>query len=137
MQNRLAALLNWDAFAPVGGSREEVLTVADWTPRVDITEDEKEITVCAELPEMKKEDVKVTVDDGVLTISGERKIEKEDKQRKYHRIESEHGAFLRSFTLPAAVAADKVAAEFKSGVLHIHLPKNPRPAPSAVEIKVA
>jgi HSP20 family protein len=136
MQNRLASLLNWDPFRTNGG-KEETLTVAEWTPRVDIAEDEKEILVKAELPEMKKEDVKVTVDQGVLTISGERKLEKEEKTKKYHRIESEYGSFLRSFTLPEAVLADKVTAEFKEGMLKVHLPKDTKAAGKSVEIKVA
>jgi HSP20 family protein len=136
VQNRLASLWTLDPFRTNGG-KEETLTVAEWTPRVDIVEDEKEIVVKAELPEMKKEDVKVTVDQGVLTISGERRIEKEEKNKKYHRIESEYGSFLRSFTLPAAIVADKVSADFKDGVLKVHLPKDSKPGVKAVEIKVA
>ena len=134
MQNRLASLWNWDPFRTNGG--KEALTVAEWSPRVDIVEDEKEIVVKAELPEMKKEDVKVTVEDGVLAISGERKLEKEEKTKKYHRIESEYGSFMRSFTLPAAVLAEKVTADFKDGVLKVHLPKDVKAGSKAVEIKV-
>jgi len=135
MQNRLASLWNLDPLQGNGG-KGEMLTVAEWSPRVDISEDEKEIIVKAELPEMKKEDVKVTVDQGVLTISGERKLEKEEKNKKYHRIESEYGSFVRSFTLPAAILGDKVSADFKDGVLKVHLPKDKTPSPKAVEIKV-
>ena len=108
----------------------------EWSPSVDIVEDEKEILVKAELPEMKKEDVKVTVDQGVLTISGERKLEKEEKNKKYHRIESSYGSFLRSFTLPVAVLAEKVSAEFKDGMLKVHLPKDMSAGAKSVEIKV-
>ena len=136
MQNRLGSLWNLEPFRTNGGEKETLLA-AEWTPRVDIVEDEKEIVVKAELPEIKKEDVKVTVDDGVLTISGERKLEKEETTKKYHRIESEYGSFLRSFTLPAAVLADKVSAEFKDGMLKVHLPKETKPGTKAVEIKVA
>ena len=135
MQNRLASLWNWEPLR-LNGGKEERLTVAEWTPRVDIVEDEKEIVVKAELPEMKKEDVKVAVDEGVLTISGERRLEKEEKNKKYHRIETEYGSFLRSFTLPAAVIADKVTADFKDGMLKVHLPKETKPGAKAVEIKV-
>ena len=134
MQNRLASFWNWDPFR---GGEKETLTVAQWCPRVDIVEDDKEIIVKAELPEVKKEDVKVTVDEGVLTILGERKFEKEEKNKKYHRIESEYGSFSRSFTLPAAVQGDAVAAEFKDGVLKVHLPKETKPGSKAVEIKVS
>jgi HSP20 family protein len=136
MQNRLASLWNWDPFRGNGG-KEENLTVAEWSPRVDIVEDEKEIIVKAELPDLKREDVKVTVDEGVLTIAGERKLEKEEKNKRYHRIESEYGSFLRSFTLPAAILADKVTADFKDGMLKVHLPKDLRAAGKAVEIKVS
>jgi HSP20 family protein len=107
MQNRLPSLWNLEPFRTSGG-KEETLTVAEWSPRVDIVEDEKEIIVKAELPEMKKEDVKVTVEQGVPSISGERKHEKEEKNKKYHRVECEYGSFLRSFTLPAGVSGEKV-----------------------------
>jgi HSP20 family protein len=136
MQNRLASLWNLEPFRPSAG-KEETLTVAEWSPRVDIVEDEKEIIVKAELPEMKKEDVKVTVEQGVLSISGERKHEKEEKNKKYHRVECEYGSFLRSFTLPAGVSGEKVSADFKDGVLKVHLPKEAKAASKAVEIKVA
>lgn len=134
MQNRLGSIWNWDPFRSTSG--KEDLTVSEWMPRVDIAEDEKEFLVKAELPEMKKEDVKVTVEDGVLTISGERKAEKEEKNKKYHRVESEYGSFLRSFALPSAIQGDKVAAEFKDGVLKVHLPKDTKGTAKAVEIKV-
>jgi HSP20 family protein len=129
--------MNWEPFGLTAG-KEEKLTVSEWMPRVDIVEDEKEFLVKAELPEMKREDVKVTVEEGVLTITGERKLEKEEKGKKYHRVESEYGSFLRSFALPTAVVADKVAAEFKDGVLKVHLPKDVKAeAKKAVEIKVS
>jgi HSP20 family protein len=135
-QNRLASLWNLDPFRLKDG-QEETLTVSEWSPRVDIVEDDKEFLIKAELPEMKREDVKVTVDDGVLTISGERKIEKEEKNKRYHRIESDYGSFVRSFTLPPATLGDKVAAEFKDGMLKVHLPKDMKSASAkSVEIKV-
>ena len=135
MQHRLASLWNFEPARLNGG--EETLTIAEWSPCVDIAEDDKEILVKVSLPEMKKEDVKVRVVDGVLTISGERKLEKEEKNKRFHRIESAYGSFSRSFTLPAGVAAEKVAADFKDGVLKVHLPKNPAPASKGVEVKVA
>ena len=133
--NRLASLWNWEPLR-VNGGLEEALTVAEWSPRVDIVEDEKEFVVQAELPEMKREDVKVTVADGVLTISGERQQEKEEKNKKYHRIEREYGSFVRSFTLPAGASGDKVSADFKDGLLKVHLPKDAKAAAKSVEIKV-
>ncbi|MBL9212038.1 MAG: Hsp20/alpha crystallin family protein [Opitutaceae bacterium] len=135
MQNRLASLWGAD-LARTNGGKEEALAVAEWNPRVDIVEDEKEILVKAELPEMKREDVKVAVDQGVLTVSGERKLEKEEKDKKYHRIEREYGSFLRSFALPPTVVAEKVSAEFKDGMLRVHLPKNGKAGGKSVEIKV-
>jgi len=120
-----------------GNGESETLTIAEWSPSVDISEDDKEYAVNAELPDVKKEDVKVNVENGVLTITGERKFEKEEKNKKYHRIERAYGNFTRSFTLPEAVKADKVSAEFKDGVLHVRLPKDESAKPKSIEIKVA
>ena len=117
--------------------QEEPLAVAEWSPLVDISEDDKEYLIKAELPEVKKEDVKVTAEDGTLTIMGERKFEKEEKGKKYHRIERSYGNFTRSFTLPEAVKAEKVGAEFKDGILLIRLPKDERAKPKSIEVKVA
>jgi HSP20 family protein len=117
-------------------SGRESLTVADWAPTVDIAEDDKEYLIKAEIPEVDKKDVKVTVQEGVLTIQGERKQEKEENGRRFHRIERSYGSFVRSFSLPEDVAEDKVKAEFKDGVLFVHLPKAERPQPKAVEVKV-
>ena len=112
------------------------MTVSQWTPLVDIIEDNNEYLVKAELPELKKEEVKVSVENGELTISGERKCEKEEKNRKFHRIERSYGSFLRSFTLPESVSGDKVTAEFKDGLLMVHLPKDERAKPKTIEVKV-
>lgn len=113
------------------------MTVTEWAPSVDIVEDDKEWLVKADLPEVKKEDVRVTVEDGVLTITGERKFEKEEKDKKYHRIERSYGNFLRSFALPDAADGSKVNAEFKDGVLKVHLPKSEKTKPKTVEVKVS
>src|SRR5438445_7792369 len=106
-------------------------------PVADVTKDEKEYLIKAELPELKKEDVKVTVENGVLTISGERKFEKEEKKKKYHRVERGYGSFVRSFSLPDDADANKVKAEFKNGMLTIHLPKNEKAKPKQIEVNVA
>lgn len=136
LNNRLGTLFGR---APVrkDGTKEETMTIAEWAPLVDIIEDEKEYLIKAELPEIKKEDVKVRVENGVLTISGERTYEKEDKGRKYHRIERAYGSFERSFTVPEDADASKVNAEFKDGVLKVHLAKDEKAKPKAVEVKVA
>lgn len=115
---------------------KEMLTVADWAPSVDISETEEEFQIKAELPEVKKEDVKVTLESGVLTLQGERKYEREEKGRKIHRVERSYGQFVRSFALPDFVDETKVKAEFKDGVLSLHLPKSERAKPKAIEVKV-
>jgi HSP20 family protein len=119
-----------------GNGGKEALTVAQWTPLVDITEDEKEYLIKAELPEMKKEDVRLTVENDVLAISGERKFEKEEKGRKYHRVERAYGSFVRSFSLPEDADGSKVTAGFNDGMLQVHLPKSVKAKPKAIEIKV-
>ncbi|MBX3303287.1 MAG: Hsp20/alpha crystallin family protein [Nitrospira sp.] len=116
---------------------KETMIVADWTPSVDISETESEYQIKAEIPDVKKEDVKVTLEDGVLTIQGERKYEKEEKGKKYHRIERSYGSFVRTFSLPDVIDDDKVQAEFKDGVLNLHLPKSEKAKPKAIEVKVA
>ena len=103
----------------------------------DITEDDKEYLIKAELPEMSKEDVKVTVENGVLTIAGERKFEKEEKKKKYHRVERGYGSFVRTFALPEDADADRVKAQFKQGILEVHLPKNEKAKPKQIEVNVA
>lgn len=121
----------------VGDGGKEALTTVDWTPSVDISETEKEYIIKAELPEVKKEEVKVAVQEGVLTIQGERKQEKEEKNKKFHRIERSYGAFLRSFTIPDDADETKVSAEFKEGILIVHLAKSEKAKPKSIEVKVA
>ena len=116
---------------------KEMLTVADWAPTVDISEIEGEYLIKAELPGVEKDGVKITLEDDVLTLQGERKQEKEEKGRKYHRIERSYGRFVRSFTLPDSVDEAKVSAEFKDGVLSLHLPKTEKAKSKAIEVKVA
>ena len=135
LESRLASLLGTREATCHGG--KEALTVAQWSPLVDITEDDKEYLIKAELPDMKKEDVRLTVENEVLAISGERNFEKEEKGKKYHRIERAYGSFVRSFSLPEDADGGKVTAEFKDGMLHVHLPKSQKAKPKAIEIKVA
>jgi len=116
---------------------EENITVPEWAPAVDILEDEKEYLIKVELPEVAKEDVKVTVEGGTLTLSGERKAEKEEKGRKYHRVERFYGRFERSFSLPEDAEAGKVNAEYKDGVLRVHLAKSEKSRPKQIEVKVS
>lgn len=108
----------------------------EWSPAADISETDKEYLVKAELPGVKREDVKVSLDEGVLTLEGERKQEKEEKGRKMHRVERFYGAFCRSFSLPADADAGGIRAESKDGLLNVHIPKSKVQKPKAVEIRV-
>lgn len=135
MQNRILRALH---FGPANQLAEagDGGTKVQWSPRVDISEDEDLYLIKAELPEVSKDDVKVTVENGVLTISGERRFEKEEKTRKYHRIERSYGNFIRSLSMPEDADADKVAAEFKDGVLRVTLPKSEARKPKQIEVLV-
>lgn len=115
---------------------QEVMTLADWAPRVDISESDEEYVIKVELPEVRREDVKVAVNQGVLTIQGERNMEREEKNKKYHRVERAYGSFARSFTLPENVEEDSIRARHKDGMLYLHLAKSERAKPRAVEIEI-
>lgn len=134
LQNRLTAIWNRKPIRTNGGG-EESLTVSEWTPAVDIVEDEREFLIKVELPEIKREDVRITVENGILTLTGERKADHENKTRKFHRIEREFGSFTRSFSLPVGTSGEKVTADFKDGLLKVHLPKDAKATPKAIEIK--
>lgn len=136
LENRLANVFGRLPARP-NGEKEETMTTSEWAPLVDILEDDKEYMVKAELPEMKKEDVKVTVEDDILSIKGERKFDKEEKEKKYHRIERAYGTFQRYFRLPEVVDGSKSAAEFKDGVLTVRLPKSEKAKSKTVEVKVS
>jgi HSP20 family protein len=135
LHNRLSSLFGRTP-AGLGEGKEESITVAEWAPLVDITEDDKEYIIKTELPEVKKEDVKVSVENSLLTIVGERKFEKE-KNKKYHRVERAYRRFIRGFVLPEGVDPDKVNAEFRDGVLKVHLAKSEQTKPKQIEVKVA
>lgn len=107
-----------------------------WAPAANISETDAEYLIKAELPEVSKEDVKVTVDDGVITISGERRNELEHKDEKQHRIESFYGSFARSFRLPEDADVGAIQAESKNGVLKVRVPKQPAARPRTVEVQV-
>src|SRR5205809_7667908 len=119
-----------------GTGETHSLAVADWSPEVDISQDEQEYLLKADLPEIKKDDLRVTVEDGILCVSGERKSEKEDQKRKFHRVERSYGSFRRSFTLPADTDSKKVTAEFRDGVLKVHLPTTAIAKTKALQVKV-
>jgi len=121
VSNRLNQLFR---HTPVRGeSGSEMLAVADWMPSVDISETDAAYLVKGEIPGVNKEDVKVTLQDGMLTIQGERKQEKEEKGKKFHRVECSYGSFVRSFRVPDDADQNTVKAEFKDGMLNVTLPK--------------
>jgi HSP20 family protein len=134
-QNRFTTLFNR---IPLKGEelKEETLATTQWMPAVDIIEDEKEYLIKAELPDVRREDVHVNIQDGILALAGERKLEKEEKGKKFHRVERAYGWFNRTFELPMDVNPAKILAEFKDGVLKVHLPKSEEAKPKAIEVKV-
>jgi HSP20 family protein len=107
-----------------------------WTPPCDIYEDGEEIVVRAELAGVEPKDVDIRFENGVLTLKGDRKLEKEEQRENYHRLEISYGTFTRSFSLPAVVDPEKIRAESKQGVLLIHLPKKPEAKPKSIQVKV-
>ena len=120
-----------------GGTLEDgSLGSSVWTPAVDVEERDDEYQVKVELPGVNKDDVKITMQDNVLTIRGEKKQEKESKNSNYHRVERSYGSFQRSFTLPTSVKHDKIEASYKEGILTIGLPKAEDAKPKQIEVKV-
>jgi HSP20 family protein len=134
VQARIGSFFNLPLFRH-GDGKQEAMTIAEWSPLVDIVEDDTEYLIKAELPEVKKENVKVTVENGVLSITGERNYE-EEKDKKHHRLERAYGSFVRAFAIPDDADASKVMAEFKDGVLKVHLAKDEKAKPKTIEVKV-
>lgn len=115
--------------------RGEPLGAGQWAPAVDIYETaEKDVVVKADLPAMKREDIKVSVENDVLTIEGERKFDEKSSGEGYHRIERGYGAFRRSFTLPANVDASRVQATYQDGVLSVTLPRREESRPRQIQV---
>ena len=108
-----------------------------WYPAVNIEESENEYLLRAELPGMEASNVDISLTDNVLSIKGEKKLEKEDKDRDYHHVECRYGTFQRTFQLPPNVDENKVKAEFSKGVMTVHIPKSPETKPKKIEIKAA
>src|SRR5271166_659885 len=125
-----SSFANWPRLAMENGRK------LDWAPSADISETEQEYLIRAELPAVKKEDVQVMFDDGMITIKGERKQQKEDKNEKYHRTESFYGSFERRFSLPDNVNADAIRCESKDGILTVHIPKVETPKAKPKQITV-
>jgi HSP20 family protein len=123
--NRLASVLGGEGLQSVA-----------WSPVVDIEESAEAYTIRAELPGLSKEKVKVTVENDVLTLSGERDLERRVETKTFHRVERSHGTFTRSFTLPEDVDAESVAANFKDGLLEIQIAKREEALPKSIEVRV-
>ena len=115
---------------------EENWPLTAWTPLCDIYETDKEMVLKFELPEVKKEEVTITLENNVLTLKGERKFEEKTDRENYHRVERRYGEFLRSFTIPAFVDHTKINAEFKDGILTVTLPKFEEARPKQIAVKV-
>ncbi len=122
-----------DFLSPLGGTR--VSSTLDWMPAVDIKETDEALTIFAEIPGLTKDNVSITMENSVLTISGERKFEKDVEKENFHRIERTYGSFSRSFSLPTNVATEKADASFKDGVLTVTLPKTDEAKPRKIAIK--
>ncbi len=107
-----------------------------WSPTVDVSEDKDNVIIRAEMPGTKKEDVNISIQDNVLTLKGEKKQEKEEKDKNYHRVERSYGSFCRSFQLPTSVKTDKIKANYRDGVLNITLPKTEEVKPKQIPISI-
>ena len=140
-------LAKWDPFRemegllsrqdwPFRGGAMSAVEGSDWAPRVDIGETDKAFTIKADIPGVKREEVKISIEDRVLSIRGESRQEKENKDEKMHRIERFYGSFSRSFTLPENVDIDKIDAAFKDGLLTLVIPKSDVARPKSVEVKI-
>jgi HSP20 family protein len=139
------SLVRWDPFREFGSMPmrfggffgkewEPPVPTTTWSPSVDIFENDDAVVVEVELPGMKIKDIEVKLENNVLMLKGERRFEKETKEENYHRVEREYGSFTRSFSLPMAVNADKVSAEYKDGLLRIVLPKKEETKPKPIKI---
>ena len=134
LQERMNRL--FEDLIPATRKGEEELNTGTFYPAVDISEGEKDITLKAELPGIDKKDVHLEINDGVITLRGERKIEKEDEKEHYHRVERSYGSFNRSFTLPTTVDSGKVKANYKDGILEVTLPRKEEAKPKSIPVEV-
>ena len=125
-----------DSRVPTGIAGQLAGKEWDWRPNADISETKEQYLIKADLPEVDKDDVQVSVENGMLTISGERRFEKEEETETQHRTETAYGRFVRSFTLPSDVDEAAISAESKNGVLKVRLPKIAQKTPKPIEISV-
>lgn len=144
----MAILTRWEPYRDMVRLQDEMARLFDdrgfragesvgWTPAADIYEDGEGVTLRFELAGVDPKDVDIRFENGVLTLKGERKLEREDQRQNYHRIELAYGTFTRSFSLPGTVDADKIRAESKHGVLNVFVPKRPEAKPRSIQVKVS
>ena len=133
LQDRMNRLFR-DSYGPEG--REETLNTTSFAPPVDVYEDEHSVNVKIEVPGIDEKDIDVRIENNVLTVHGERKFEKEEKQENFRRVERQYGSFTRTFTLPTTVDAEKVAASYDKGILKIALPKKAEAKPKQIKVNV-
>jgi HSP20 family protein len=143
------AITRWDPFREVAALQNRMnslfrdlndgdspLTTASFVPAVDIYEDEKKVLLKLEVPGLEEKDLDVSVENNTLTVKGERKFEKEEKEENFHRIERRYGSFYRAFTLPTTVDTEHVEADYKAGVLKLELKKKPEAQPKQIKVNV-
>src|SRR5262252_1132115 len=133
LQDRMNRLFR-DSYGPEG--REETLTTANFAPPVDVYEDEHNVTLKIEGPGIEEKDIDVRIENNTLTVHGERKIEKEEKEENYRRVERQYGSFTRTFTLPQTVDTEHVSANYEKGVLKITLPKKAEAKPKQIKVNI-
>lgn len=133
LQDRMNRLFR-DSYGPEG--REEALTTATFAPPVDVYEDEHNVTLKIEVPGIEEKDIDVRIENNTLTVHGERKFEKEEKEENYRRVERQYGSFTRTFTLPQTVDQDSVQADYDKGVLKIKLAKREEAKPKQIKVNV-
>jgi HSP20 family protein len=144
----MAMIQRWDPLRDLARLQDEMSRLFDdrlpqvsgesvgWAPRCDIFEDEEGVSLRFELAGVEPKDVDIRFENGVLTLRGERKMEKEEKREHYHRVELSYGTFTRSFSLPGTIDPEKIRAESKNGVLTVLLPKRPEAKPKSIQVKV-
>src|ERR1700693_1534126 len=133
LQDRINRVFR-EAYPPAG--QDESLTTSSFAPAVDVYEDEHNVTLKIEVPGIDEKDIDVRIENNTLTVHGERKIEMEEKEENYRRVERQYGSFTRTFTLPATVDSEKVSATYEKGVLKIALPKKAEAKPKQIKVNV-
>lgn len=133
LQDRMNRLFR-ESFGPEG--REEALTTSSFAPPVDVYEDEHNVTLKIEVPGIDEKDIDVRIENNVLTVHGDRKFEKEEKEENFRRVERQYGSFTRTFTLPTTVDGEKVSANYEKGVLKVVLPKKAEAKPKQIKVNV-